>query len=477
MSKKLLNLCMTALLSVVTTAAWALSEVNGVYQIGSADDLKAFAELVNGGQADARAVLTADIDKGLDGTMIGRDGLDFQGIFDGNGHTITINMFSEGSQGTALFRNVGVRGLIQNLKVQGTITSDQKFASGIAVWSNGIIRGCYIDLTVNSSFAGDATHGGLVAVARRGTVLENNLVKFKVLGATTQNCGGLIGWCDHPVTAANNLVITDGSTLDVSNGGSANIARNGGNVRAVNLENYNQDIYANRPNGASSNNYVTNQWGDNAATSVVSYDNLADGRICFQLNTDQSKINWVQRIGTDPFPVPAAFGSGQVYASAPTACDGKSEGDLTFSNSGTAQATEHRFDKYGICSECGCFNFQGLEFSPEDNAYLLKSAGDIFLAEGWNRIGDGFKVDMKMANDIEVVSEPGQLIFNASNWVDGNFNGDGHTLTIEMSDIDVNNASFIPEFSGTFENVICMVQSLLLDSMQAPLLLILAIVV
>ena len=39
MSKKLLNLCLAALLSVVTTAAWALSEVNGVYQIGSAADL------------------------------------------------------------------------------------------------------------------------------------------------------------------------------------------------------------------------------------------------------------------------------------------------------------------------------------------------------------------------------------------------------------------------------------------------------
>ena len=175
MSKKLLNLCLAALLSVVSTAAWALSEVNGVYQIGTEDDLKAFAELVNGGKADARAILTADIDKGMDGTMIGRDGLDYQGVFDGNGHTITINLFSDGYQGTALFRNVGVRGLIQNLKVQGTITSDQKLAAGIAVWSSGIIRGCYVDVTVNSSFAGDATHGGIVAVSSRGTVIENCL--------------------------------------------------------------------------------------------------------------------------------------------------------------------------------------------------------------------------------------------------------------------------------------------------------------
>jgi hypothetical protein len=444
-----------AIMMVFSMSVYALDKKDGVYQIGTADELKAFAELVNGSEPNARAVLTADIEKPLDDvSMIGRSGQDFQGIFDGQGHTITINMYSQGSQGTALFRNVGVRGLIKNLKVQGTITSDQKLAAGIAVWCSGIIRGCYVDVTVDSKFAGDATHGGVVAIGNRGLVIENCLSKFKILGATTQNCGGLVGWLDNPMNAVNNLVISDGSTLDLKNSGSANIARNGGNVRTFDLAKYNEDPYANRPAGANSNNYVTNQWGDNNGTTVVSYADLADGRICYQLNTDQSKINWVQNVGTDPFPVPAAFGSGQVYASGPTDCKGTSEDALTYGNTpSNAVVSKHSFDKYGICSACGCFNFQGLEFSPEDNAYLLKSAEDIDLAEGWNRVGDGFKVDLKMANDIEYVAEPNHYIFNTSNWVDGNFNGDGHELTIIM-DIEESNASFIPQFSGTFENVI-----------------------
>ena len=442
------------LMSFVCTAAWALSEVGGVYQIGTADDLVAFAELVNGDNPYAKAVLTADIEKpSTDVTMIGRDGQDFQGIFDGAGHTITINMFSQGENGTALFRNVGVHGVIQNLKVQGTITTDKKFAAGIAAWSSGIIRGCYIDVNVVSAMAGDATHGGLVGVANRGTVIENCLAKFTITGATTQNCGGLIGWTDAPVTVANSLVISDGSTFDLSNGGSSNIARNGGNMRVPDLATYNEDPYANRPAGANYNNYVTNQWGDNNATTVVAYEDLADGRICYQLNNDQSEINWVQTIGTDPFPVPAAFGTGRVYASAATDCDGKSEAELSFSNSGSDKATKHAFDKWGMCPVCGCFNFNGLEHDTTDNTWLLKSADDVYVAEGWNRIGDGFKVDMKMANDIEINAETNQYIFNTGNWVDGNFNGDGHTLTIVM-DIDDNNASFIPQFSGTFENVI-----------------------
>ena len=96
MSKKLLNLCMTALLSVVSTAAWALSEVNGVYQIGSLEDWVAFTELVNGGKPEACAVLTADFDKGTDGSMVGKDGVDYQGTFDGQGHTITLGLEGSG---------------------------------------------------------------------------------------------------------------------------------------------------------------------------------------------------------------------------------------------------------------------------------------------------------------------------------------------------------------------------------------------
>ena len=454
MSKRLLNLCMTALLSVVSTAAWALSEVNGVYQIGTADDLKAFAELVNAGEVHANAVLTADIDKGMDGTMIGSSSYDYQGTFDGQGHTITINLFSDGAEGTAIFRNVGGQALIQNLKVKGTITTDQKLAAGIAVWNRGFIRGCYTDIEVTSSVAGDATHGGIVAVGYQGTVIENCLAKFVIKGATTQNCGGIIGWSSDRTNVMNCLVVSDGCSFDLSNNGSNNIARNDGNLQVVNLESYLADIYGSRPGGATNNNYVTNNWGTNKGTTVVSYDGLADGRICYQLNSDQSNIGWVQTIGTDPFPVPAAFGSGQVYASGPTDCDGKSEGDLTFSNTpSNAVTAAHTYDKFGICEKCGCFNIDAYGKKLADGYFLVKTADDIDLAEGLNRIQNGGWFSIKLADDVTYVAEPGRYIFNTSNWFDGNFNGDGHELTIEMS-TEGSNASLFPNFSGTFENVI-----------------------
>ena len=441
------------LLSMVCTAAWALSEVGGVYQIGTAADLVAFAELVNGGKPFANAVLTADIDKGADLTMIGRDGLDYQGCFDGQGHTITVNAINRTSQATAIFRNVGIHALIQNLKVQGTIVTDKKLAAGIAAWNSGTIRGCYSDIEVTSAVEGDATHAGIAAVTYNCSVIENCLAKIVIKGNTTTNCGGIVGWASGRTNIVNCLVISDGSEFKFGSDDSKNICRNDGNLNVVNLNTYNQNIYDNRPDGASYNNYVTNNWGGNKATTVVAYADLADGRICYQLNTDQSNITWVQRIGTDPFPVPAAFGTGRVYASAATACDGKSEGTLTFSNSGSDTATKHNFDTFGVCSTCGYYNFHALERNVTDGALLLKSAEDIGRAESLNRFQDGFRLNLKMANDIEYTAEPGKNIFNTGNWYHGNFDGQGHELTITMTEMG-NNASFIPQLGGTFENVI-----------------------
>ena len=467
MRKRLLNLCLTALVSVVSTAAWALSDVNGVYQIGTAADLEEFAVLVNDGNVYACAELTADIDRGIDGTMIGTAANRYQGTFDGKGHAIKINMYPEETD-AALFRYTGANAVIQNLKVEGTITTDKKFAGGLVARNKGIVRGCYVDVTINSAVAGDATHGGIVAVANLGTVIEDCLAKIAIVGENTTNCGGIIGWAEERSNIENCLVISDASTFnyaDASNGHSSNLARAEGNTLAVNLETYNADPYANRPGGACYNNYVTVNWGgNNPATTVVPYEELADGRICYQLNNDQSRIAWVQTIGTDPFPVPAAFGQGQVYASAATDCDGKSEEELSFSNTpSNAIATAHSFDKYGVCTTCGCFNFHAFEFDnpakfdKTDRAILLGSVADFDLAEGWNRVANGLSLNMKMTADVEYIAEAGKYIFNYANndnlGVRGNFNGDGHTLTIGLSNPG-GRAALFPVMFGNVENLI-----------------------
>ena len=467
MTKKLMKLCMVALMSVASTAAWALSEVNGFYQIGTAADIAAFAQLVNSGNVYANAVLTADIELGDITTKISNDANKYQGLFDGAGHTIIINFADrEDGEGPALFRNLGNRGIIQNLKVQGNIaTGTYKHTAAIANYSVGLIRNCYVDVVITSTFgdSDDASIGGIAGQLNRPAIIENCLAKIKILGETTHKCGGVAAWVDeHHVTLANNLVINSESNFNWSDGKSAGLARVSGSnpLEVVNLTTYNTNSYTNRPKAANGNNYVTDNWGvDNVGTTVVTVSELKSGKVCFQLNSDQSHIGWVQNIGTDPFPVPAPFGTGRVYASAATNCQGIAEG-VSFSNTGSDKATKHTYDKYGVCTTCGQFNFNGFEFDdptrfePVTKSVLIGSEADLYLAEGWNRLQNGFKLNMKLVNDVTCTPPTGQLVFNASDWMDSSFDGQGHTVTVNFVDIKENGAAFLPYFDGNFENVI-----------------------
>ncbi len=458
-----------AMLMTFSTSAYALEKTDGVYQIGTADDFVAFAQIVNGGDRTANAILTANIDLGSTTTQIGVGG-DYQGLFDGKGYSITIALPDRtDGEGPALFRGIGNRGIVQNLKVQGTITTGTyKHSAAIANYTAGIIRCCFADVTFNASFGdnADASIGGIAGQLNRPAIIENCLSKIKIIGSTTHKCGGLAAWVDaQRVNIVNCLVINDeNSNFYWADNKSAGLVRDGDGLRkAVNLTTYNADSYKNRPEGANANNYVTNDWGVlSLGTTVVTPQEVASGKVCYQLNSDQSHIGWVQNIG-DPYPVPAVFGTdkGQVYASAPTNCQGKADGEVTFSNTpSNAVVTKHTYDKYGVCTTCGqfnwnCFDFDdATRFDPATKSVLLGSAEDLYLAEGWNRLQNGFKLNMKMVNDITCTPPTGQLVFNSTDWMDSNFDGDGHAITINFVDIKENCAAFLPMFDGNFENVI-----------------------
>lgn len=463
-----------AMLTAFSTSAFALDQVNGAYQIGTAEDFVAFAQIVNGGTRNANAVLTANIDLGSTTTQIGVGG-DYQGVFDGNGYTITIDLPDRtDNEGPALFRGIGNLGIVQNLKVQGSIaTAKHKHTAAIANYSGGIIRNCFADVVINSNFGDgdDASIGGIAGQLNKCALIENCLSKIKIVGSTTHKCGGLAAWVDADrVNIANCLVINDEeSNFNWTDTKSAGLARDSeGKLKTIDLPNYNADSYKNRPTGATGNNYVTNDWGKlNIGTTVVTTADLTSGKVCYQLNSDQSKIGWVQNMG-DPYPVPAVFGKDkeQVYASAPTNCQGKADGEVTFGNiPSDVIVTKHTYDRYGVCTTCGqfdwkCFDFDDpTRFDPITKSVLLSSAEDLFLAEGWNRLQNGFKLNMKMVNDITCTPPAGQLIFNSNDWMESSFDGQGHELTIEFVDISEQCPSFIPKaYANTkdfvFENVI-----------------------
>ena len=148
----------------------ALRQENGVYQINTPFDLCLFAEIVNGGENKANAVLNADLDMTefqTEFNPIGNKKVQYGGKFDGQGHTIS-NLNITGKDNVGLFGMVGAGVEIQNLNLDATcsVSGDNYVGAliGYALTGNVRIKQCGTAATVTST-SGYAA--GFVGFARR----------------------------------------------------------------------------------------------------------------------------------------------------------------------------------------------------------------------------------------------------------------------------------------------------------------------
>ena len=455
MRKRLLSLCLMAVMAVMGTSAWALGKTDGVYQINSLEDYLAFASLVNthpdnGGEPAANAVLNTDIDLGTNVTMIGTLApYYYQGTFDGQGHTIKVNAYpTERLYG--IFARLQNTAEVRNLRTDVTVTTSQPKSAGLAAYTQGAyIHNCYVDCTINSGVVGDGSHGGVVAEAERATFIADCFVKFKVTGVSTATCGGVVGWATNHVTVQNCVVINE-TNMETLNG-SATISRNSGNLQGVDVAEYAKGT---RPSGASYGNFAAAKWDDTKYVTVDP-DALKSGAACYQLNSDQSKITWTQEVGKDDYPLPAPFGGGkQVYASAATDCHGHVAKDTEVSYSNTASAAtseKHELDKFGVCPKCGYYDFTLCPKDDKEHKILLSTPADFWLAEGQNRMARGTYYDMNLMADVTLEADS-SLVFNDDNWYGGTFDGQNHSITINFTDAPTA-ASLFPQLQGSVRNL------------------------
>ena len=137
----------------------------------------------------------------------------FQGIFDGDGHTLTLNGDDFGTSGyytsfhvCAPFRYVAGT-TIKNLKVAGDIYTKTLFAGGLigrAGDGNNVIQNCIVSVNIHSSVSGDGTHGGFIAHLQggNGALSETTFSGCAFTGSITTtdnhttNVGGFVGWCE-----------------------------------------------------------------------------------------------------------------------------------------------------------------------------------------------------------------------------------------------------------------------------------------
>lgn len=415
----------------MSSSVWALDQVDGVYQIGSAEDLREFAEIVAGGNNTANAVLTANIVCAADQPMIGVDKARYAGTFDGDGYTITLNAYAE-ENGQALFRNVTRTGVIKNLIVDGTITTNYKYAAGFVAWNEGgHILNCVSKVTIKSGIAGDGTHAGFVAINNMGAVVSNCLSLASIHSNATTSVGGIHGWTDNRCIVTNNLVIADIQLADP--GDSHSICRNPGKTAE----------------GLLANNFYLTKLSatTDAEGTQITEEQLKSGAVCFMLNHDQSNIQWTQNIGEDDYPVPFKTRK-QVYADTPAPCTGIFPEDATptFSNTDTGvQHEAHTGCEDGKCDVCSYWNPTQVE-RDENGTYMLKSVYDMDWFAQYFTYGAEYR-NASLYADIHH-GEGRKEWLNHSNWYYGTFDGRGHTIDIEWVDVTTEPNGLIPWLGG-----------------------------
>ena len=372
-----------------TAGAWAIEQdSDGYYLIGSVQDWKDFAELVNTGTnpaANAKMVRDVEIS-----TTIGvREDKPFSGTFDGNGHILTANITSTATGingndvGVAPFHFIK-NATIKNLKVDGIINSSSIHSSGLVgvAYGTNLVVGCVVSAKIKTS----AQYvGGIIAHG-----YDSN--------TTVKDC-------------LFNGIIEGGNRIGViwahNHGGTGNIINCLENGSYTNSS-YVLPIYRSEGGtiNCSNNYYIT---GNDSKNNKVTDVQLADGTIATALQADRSEEIWVQDpvLGT---PMLKIFANEETEQPS-EALNGEfsitdngikvvfSRGNLQYVND-TWQFAKHQYDYFGENQSNGRDMFAFNDFSlpnSDDNWFNMTHDQWVYLLRDrsvTNTLSDGARFTM-----------------------------------------------------------------------------------
>ncbi len=241
---------------------------NNYLVLRDSTDWKLFVQLVKeaNGSKDVNAIMAADISTTYSvGTL---SDAPYQGTFDGNGHTLTVNI-TDAKETASVFYKVK-KCTIKNLRVTGTISGGMHSA-GLVAYVDGIsaltIENCHISTQItatgnanNAPHAGGIIgHGGSGTVAIRNCLFDGTVVADNVTGKDMNDSyvGAFLGWAD------NNWKINISYCLE--RGTYINFAHNGANYK-----------YTGSPTCfGGTGNYNSNNWGETNTAIGLAPDQLA----------------------------------------------------------------------------------------------------------------------------------------------------------------------------------------------------------
>lgn len=124
--------------------------------------------------------------------QLGDNANSFNGVFDGNGHTITVNISNNNSFCTGLFANI-TSGEVKNLIVTGSVTNSNSGSASVGaiagMMQSGIIDNCISTASVNST-SNDFT-GDIVGTMQARSLVDNSYATGTVTNG--KYVGGIAG--------------------------------------------------------------------------------------------------------------------------------------------------------------------------------------------------------------------------------------------------------------------------------------------
>ncbi len=352
------------------TGAWALDQDGeGYYLIGSVQDWKDFATLVQT-TPTANARMTADVDLGDDQTMIGTS-TPYQGTFDGKGHTLTINYTV-----SSPFRNIS-NATIKNIHVAGTIDSSTSQSAPIGICRGSCtVENLWSSLTVTAWASGWQEAAGIVGLVDNGNLTMNDCLFSGSITTSSEYNGCFVGYIHQYGSATIKNCLSIG-TFNYSNVGS--------DFRGTHINCYVKQFPVTYPVGVTK------------ATD----ETLADGSIAYKLQADREDLVWGQLIGSDTKPVQTNDEGYRVYRSI---------------NGGYTNDPTQAFD--------------GIQQDAADGYYLIGSIGDWW--EFADIVETTQTANAKMTADIDL-GDNQKVVAYSSIYFKGIFDGQGHTITVNLT--------------------------------------------
>ena len=425
------------------------------YLIGSDADWETFVSYINdkgGSYRYKNYKLIADIHVT---SMVGKndDTNAFKGVFDGNGHTMTLNLTTDGSSNFfAPFRYVG-GSTFKRLHIAGKITSNSYYVASLVGhhrWSTLNIYNCWSSVDIVCTKKTDNSfNAGFVGYSYDSNININNC-RFdgSLQGAETGGCSGFVGQRN-----------SNSSSMKISNCLFAptqlTVATNNSNTFAYNSYVITNSYYTKLLGKAQGTavgtmadsellNSLGKGWEKRGDKIVPVFDikNLSTGSI--ECNTFWAYTGEEVTVTPTVKDMDGNTVSSENYSVSFSPSPVKEEGRYTMTvTSNTANGYSgtltHQFEVVQNISGTG----------TQEDPYLITSAED------WNlfakSVGGGIdysKKYVKLTNDITISTMVGVCDESGDRPFSGTFDGDNHTLTANITstatDDDKNNQGVAP---------------------------------